>query len=179
MTEYCSIFPIPKPFRADIIRIQTEVAEITNLRFSPYELTPHITLHRPVIDIEEGDLRELLERSVLQMKPVQITLCGLIPFGKQYIVLPALATRDSAVVWGWIDSFLSRLPKYEFGEFEKVNPLHTTIAKKTSEVFDCAWPLIQKKVEVKPMTFYLRTVALYRKRPGSTWGLCHEYHIPG
>ncbi|MBU6388626.1 hypothetical protein KGQ72_02010 [Patescibacteria group bacterium] len=138
-----------------------------------------MTFHRPLTGIDEGVLTNLIRGATLQMKQTRITVSGLHPFGKQYIILPVHATRDTAALWVGINDILSRLPEYEHGKYDGDNTLHITVAEKTSAVFDRSWPAIQEKVKVEPMTIPLTRVALCRKlEKEGRWELVEQFPIP-
>jgi hypothetical protein len=178
MDKYLVLFPIPEPFNGQICLLMEKVASITGTQPPFWQLTPHMTFHRPLAGIDEDVLKNLVASAVLQMRRTRITLSGLFPFGKQYIVLPAQATRSVASLWVEINNLLSRLPEYEHGPYDDDNTLHVTVASKTSAVFDRAWPAIQG-IRVESMTIPLQTICVCKKPiEGGKWENVASFSIP-
>ncbi len=178
MNKYLISFPIPDPFCGQLCLEMEKVASITGIPPPFWQLEPHMTFHRPLLGIDEGLVKNLVTSATLQMRQTRITLSGLFPFGEHFIVRPVQATRSVAALWVEINNLLSRLPEYEHGEYDGDNTLHVTIAQKTSAVFDRSWPEI-RKIEVKPMTIPLRSIALYRKpAAGGRWESIASFPIP-
>src|SRR3989344_2134567 len=178
MDEYLILFPIPNPYRRELCRLMDQISYQTEIPPPYQKLMPHITFHRPLTGVGGPALKNIIASTALRMKQTRITLSSLFPFGKHYIVLPVQATRSVAALWVGINDLVSRLPEYEHGTYDDDNTLHVTVAAKTSDVFDEAWPEIEK-MRVKPMMIPLQTIALYLKSEAEgKWKEVEKFHIP-
>lgn len=176
--KYLVSFVIPEPFNTELCVLMDQVSRHTKLP-SPYKkLSPHVTFHRPIEEIDEAVIKNLVQSMTLQMHRTRITVSHLFPFGKQYIVLPVHATRRLAKLWVGINDLLSQLPEYEHGEFDHDNTLHITIAENTSRVFDDVWEDI-RAISIKPMTISVEKIAVMRKSvTDGSWEELVRYDIP-
>lgn len=168
--KYLILFPIPEPHSSDLRAFMDEIAELTKLPPPYKEIPPHITFHRPVREIDPEILRYLIRSSSLQIRKTRITVSGLFPFGKQYLVLPVHATLGLASFWVELNNLLSRLPRYVHGEFDTDNTLHITVARKVSDVFHNIWPKVCH-IPVPRITAPVTHIELHRKELGGQYGV--------
>jgi 2'-5' RNA ligase len=177
MTEkYIIAYTIPHKHQGAIHELMDTIAIHTKLP-SPYLSMPaHITFHRPIVGISEEKICKLVQSMVLQMKKTTVTLSGIYSFGKHYMVLTVHATYQLATFWVGMKTLLSILPEYEHGEFDMENTLHITLAKKTSQVFDTAWPEVQKIV-FDPIDVDIEHIDIYQKINDERWDRIARYSI--
>jgi hypothetical protein len=178
--KYLVLFPVPKPHKVMIERLAEKVSAHTGLP-SPYrgELGPHMTFHRPIEGIEEDVVLTLAKSVSLQCKPTRVTVDRLAHFGKHYIVLPVQTTLANAYFWVRLTAIFAEQPEYEHGPFDFDNTLHISIASKTSEIFDKAWPMV-RAISVSEMNIPMDKVALCRKPlSGGDWEKIAEFNLHG
>ncbi|MHB8913542.1 MAG: hypothetical protein ACYC4I_00835 [Minisyncoccota bacterium] len=157
-----------------------DAAKVTGT-IQPYlRLPPHVSVRGPLSGINEQALVRVISAEVAQARQTRMTIAGsLFPFGEHYVVYPVQTTLSTASLWSGILSRVSRLSGYKASEHEGDNTLHVTIAARTSQVFDAAWPILEK-VYIRPMTIPLKYVVLYRKlEVGSqNWKRITTFSIP-
>lgn len=176
-TRYFVAFDVPPPFDKKICRLMDWVATATSLEPSYLNLPPHVTFHPPVTGIRESVLHALITSVAFRMRPTHMRVNALDHFGKHYIVLPVQSTQSVARLWVGINQLLRCLPEYEHGAYDDENTLHISVATKTSEVFDRAWPKIQQ-MRFEPMTIPVSELALYRKPLGGVWQKIATFSFP-
>ena len=173
-------FSIPRDENCIVQQLMCEVWEHTNIE-APYirDMLPHVTLHRPVVGIDEEKMRNLARSCALRVdRNIRVTVSDLSHFGKEYIVLRINTTQSLASLWVNLNDVLSKLAEYEHGEFDGDNTLHITIAKNTTEVFDKVWPKIQE-ITVPKIIIPVTLIELYRKlTDGGKWEMIEAFPIP-
>ena len=175
--KYIIVSLIPEPFAYRLKRFMDEIASITRIDPPHQKFPPHVTLHPPLIVVNESDLHDLIRNTVLQVSGAKITVNGLTAFGRNYIVLPVHQTQNVAQLWVGLTKRLSLLDGYTPAVRMKGRVLHVTVAKKTYRVFPQVWPKI-RRLQVEPMTISLKEVALYRKINGDPWSRIETFQIP-
>lgn len=178
--KYLIHFPIPEPYRSQIIAYMDHIEHLTGVPAPYHKLPPHMTFHRPIEGVSEERILSLTQSMVLQIPQTRIVTYSFFPFGKRYIVLPAHATRGVASLWVGITNLLSMLPEYKHGPYDSDNTLHITVADHMSEHFDRVWPLLQKEPQ-EIMEIPVQTVEVWKKgldHDGEQWQKVIEYELP-
>lgn len=177
-SKYLILFPVPEPESSRLISLMDKVASHTRLPAPHTKLPPHVTFHPPVVGIDERVILDLTRSVALQSRQTRMTVSHIDRFGKHFMVLPVHATLSLASFWVGLTQILAQRPEYQHGEFDHDNTLHITIAEKTSDMFDIAWPLVKNLFD-EEMNIPVCSVALYRKPiEGGGWEKLEELAIP-
>ena len=167
--KYVVLLPISEPGVSYLKSLMDRIATFTKLPPPHTRIIPHVTLHRPLAGVDEKAMIRLTRRIDLKVRPEKVTVGGLSPFGKQYIVLPVNVSLGLAYTWVRLYENLAKLPQYKEGEFDRDNILHVTVAEKTSAVFNVAWPEV-RTISVPEMQLKVKGIELYRqKTQGGAW----------
>lgn len=177
--KYIVLFPVPEPYATEIKAMMDPIEQLTGVPAPHKKLPPHMTFHRPIEDVPEERILQLTQSMVLQTPQTRITVSNLIAFGKEYIVLPAHATRGVASLWVGITALLAQLPEYRHGPYDSENTLHITIADHMTPHFDYVWPTLQD-TRVKIMEIPVQTVEVWKKglEKNHQWQKVVEYTLP-
>lgn len=175
--KYLVLFPLPKPY-VDTVRVFMDRIAVHTKLPPPYlSLPPHVTFHRPIVGIREEEIRHAVATATHRTHRTHMTVGSLFPFGKHYLVMPVHATRALSSFWVGLNNIFMYTPEYECGAYDDENTLHITVAKKTSDVFDDAWPNIAR-IPVPIMTVPVAQVALYQKSiHDGTWRVLETFSI--
>lgn len=176
MEKFVVIFPIPEPYHAQLILLMDRVAAITGLPPPHHNLPPHVTFHRPLEGLDKDDVYSRVRSAILKIRQTRITVHSLYPFGKHYIVLPVHATLTTSILWVSIAELLGILPEYRHEKYDGDNTLHISVATKTTDVFDHAWPRIAR-IPMESMTIPLTALSIYRKGLGGGWAPWQSFAI--
>lgn len=176
MDKHLIVFPVPPPYGHRLKHLMDEVAKVTGIYPPHWRLPPHITICKPQSGLDERALKSILYNETRLATQAQVTITGLFPFKKHYVVCNVHTTQTIAQLWAGITSRVSLLSGYKRDEHEGKNTLHITIAERTSRVFDRAWPTLCK-MHVKPMTVPLEQVILYKQRE-SRWEIQEIFNLP-
>jgi len=159
------VLPIPDPQDGKIRDLMDKIAAHTGLSAPHVKLPPHVTVYRPLTGMDETLLVQAIEGVVQKNKPTSMILGDLFPFGKHHVVLPVYVTRALAALWLDLNKALAGLPGYEADQYDNDNILHVTVAAKTSDVFEKAWPAV-RNISVPSLSMPVRGIELYRKPAG-------------
>ena len=177
MFKYLVALPVPAPFDDDIVSLMVRVAAVTELN-PPCKLPPHVSFLKPLINIEERVLGNLVWSAVLSMRETRMTVSSFFNFGTHYFVLPVQVPLRAAALWIWMSKRIVLLPEYKYGPYDWDNTPHITVATNTTPVFEQSWPIV-RRMEFEPITFPVTEVALYRKPvDGGNWELVKTFSIP-
>ncbi len=177
--KYLILFPIPNPYKDKIIALMDHIESLTGIPAPHKKIIPHMTFHSPIKELSAERILSLTESMVLQISQTRIVTNNLFAFGKQYIVLPAHATRGVASLWVGINDLLTRLPHYEHGPYDYENTLHITIANHMFADFDWLWPKLQNE-PTEVMEIPVQIVEVWKKglEEGQQWQKIKDYELP-
>ncbi len=177
--KYIVLFPIEGEPGKLIRAIADKISEQTKLSSPFNKLPPHVTFHRPISEIDEQKVIDFAKSTALQIHQTRIRIIGLDHFGKEYIVMPAIATLTLSMFWTGVQTLLSRVPEYKHGEFDHDNTLHITVGENLSEVFDYVWEDIRLNVRIQPIDIMVKKISVYGKVDGSMmWKEIVSFPLP-
>jgi 2'-5' RNA ligase len=180
MKKYMILFPIEGQPGKAICTMMDNISVFTE-KPQPYlKLITHMTFHRPIKGVDEKKLIDIAISAAKRLKKTRITVSGLYHFGKKYIVLPVHATLVVAMVWSDLFKEVSQFKQYEHSDYDHDNTLHITIGEDLVDVFDTAWPKIQRNCIIDAMDIIVDKIEIWSKsdRKGSKWRRVKSIPLP-
>lgn len=175
--KFIIIFPLPDHYDHKIRSHMDMLAQETHEHPLYLKMIPHISLHRPLVNISFEKVKNLTESIALKLHKGRIRIGGVDHFGKEYIVVPVHATRTIASLWSTVHETFSQLPEYEHGPFDHDNTLHITLAENFSHFYDQYWEKIKASCGVDAEDVEIDRIAVYGKSDEG-WEKVYEKHLP-